>query len=330
MNDTEENIGKTLLAFCALTLAACSCYLIFISAKYFNILKKCNISQDVKNLFPDQNELKGEDALLKIRLVFQSNLEMLQVAQQQTVLPESGQSRSLFAPPTSLCKNGRLIDLSENSDTLHPPIPNSWIIKYHLDYARRDLLEADLKGDGFTVLENYRTNTHPTDKAVHAPPYIKLRLKEHLRVPFHVEFKGSPDGGRIFAVNTTDASIERTHFLKLGDSLSIGDTPYVLEDYRKKVWRQSHGVEKDISELIVRNGKKVRVFIFDQQVNFPRSYAVFKVVRENEEIKVREGEIFALSQWKEHRYQLLEIAETHAIVRSLTTAEKHRIPQLAE
>jgi hypothetical protein len=237
----KSNFEKNVLAFCSLLLATSSMYLIFIS------MRESNISQDLKSSCPSEDPIFLHPMSSNSR----KDIDALQTARQQVVAGEAWKSRSLFASHPYVCKGNKLIDPFESSEDLHPPIPNWWLTKYRLDYGRLDLLHADLKGDGFTVLENYQTGTHPTDPNIHAPPYIKLHLKKVICTPFRIKFSGTPDDGQTFALNAVDVPFARTQFLKLGESLPIGNISYLLKDYRRKTHVINSGFEIDTSELIL-------------------------------------------------------------------------------
>jgi hypothetical protein len=67
------------------------------------------------------------------------------------------------------------------------------------------------------------------------------------------------------------------------------------------------------------------VLSLDKEANFPNSSVLFGILRENSELKVKKGEIFVLPQWQDHPYRLVDITETHAMIETIATGEKHRI-----
>lgn len=295
------------MAICSCVLATCSGYLIFFPKRH------SNIPRDLKTTS-------------KSRILFDA--EILQKAQQQIVASRIWKSRgtSLFASPPLVWKEGKLIDPFENTEALHPPVPNWWLTKYHLEYWKPDLLKTDLKGDGFTVLENYQTHTDPTDPHVHAPPHVKFRLKKYVCVPFRIKFNGTPDDGQTFALNTIDVPFWRTQFLKLGESVQIGETSYILKEYCRRSVVQDSGLEVDVSELIVDNSREKIALRLGKVVNFPTCYAILTYLKE--EMKIKKMEIFTLPQRQDYKYKLMDIAENHAVIEVVGTGEKVIIPSL--
>lgn len=227
-----------------------------------------------------------------------------------------------------MCKGARLIDPFEESENIHPPVPNSWLIKHQLEYGRSDLLQVDLKGDGFTVLENYQTNTHPTNHSVHAPPYIKLRFKKPIRIPFRIQFKGSPDDGQTFALNIKDNAVEWTQFLAVGESLRVGDVEYTLKDHYRKAHIRNDGLEVDVSELVLENNGQKIVLVVDWEVDFPKTYALFQILRTDLELRVKKGEVFSIPQRQDYQYRLLDVGESDAQIEAIASGERHHIPKL--
>lgn len=353
MNQPKENFGKILLAFCALLLATSSWYFIFISAgtvgsgmgwytkgsqdikgedggwrKGQLLSKKQSHSENRTAMFTTGHILKSENQKFVSRLA--SNLEAVRSARQQIDFSEVWKFRSLFASQPYVCKGTQLIQPFEDSEDIHPPIPNAWLIQYQLEYGRSDLLQADLKGDGFTVLENYQTSTHPTDPSVHAPPYIKLRLKKPIHIPIRIQFKGSPDDGRTFALNIKDNALEWTQFLALGESLQVGDVRYILKDYSHKGHTRNDGLEIDVSELVLENknnGQKI-ILVVNQEINFPKTYALFQILRTDLEFRVKEGEVFSIPGWQDYQYRLLDVRESEALIETVASGERHHVPKL--
>jgi|GEM_PF-5986522 len=363
MNQPNEHFGKLFLAFCVLLLATSSWYFIFISmgAVGSGMGWYTKGSQDTQGEDTQGEDTQGEDGgrrkgqLLSekqsgsenrtVMLItghilesenekfmnrLTSNLEAVRRARQQIDFSEVWKSRSLFASPPYVCKGTQLIQPFEDSEDIHPPIPNAWLVQHRLEYGRPDLLQADLKGDGFTVLENYQTNTHPTDPSVHAPPYIKLRLKKPIHIPIRIQFKGSPDDGRTFALNIKDNALEWTQFLALGESLQVGDVRYILKDHSHKKHTRNDGLEVDVSELVLENKNNGRdiVLIIDQAMDVPTTHALFQILRTDLEFKVKEGEVFSIPGRQDYQYRLLDVRESEALIETVASGERHQISKL--
>lgn len=214
--------------------------------------------------------------------------------------------------------------LEPGQPPLHPPIPNDWLIKYNLDYADANLLNADPDGDKFSNLEEYNGKTDPT-AAASKPGYItKLRLAEFIKVPFRLKFSGTPDDGQTFSINTLDLR-QPTSFLPMG--AAIPKTPYKIVNYEKKT-EMKNDIEIDVSELTVENqetGQKI-VLVFDKPVNDPTVFARFKYLWDGSEFKVKKNESFSVKPDANVKYKLIDISDTEAVIES-PQGDKIQVPK---
>jgi hypothetical protein len=233
---------------------------------------------------------------------------------------------SLFISEPYLIKgDGKPVNpLEPGQPQLHPPIPNEWLVKYNLDYADANLLNADPDGDKFSNLEEYNGKTDPTSPESR-PGYItKLRLKQFIQVPFRLKFSGTPDDGQTFSINTLDLR-QPTQFLKIGDM--IPNTAYKIVGYEKKSLNED-GFDKDVSELTVENqdsGQKI-VLVYDKPVNDPTVYALFKYLWDGSEFKVKKGESFSVKPNSDVKYKLIDISESEAVIES-PQGDKIHVPK---
>ncbi len=223
---------------------------------------------------------------------------------------------SLFISDPYLIKDGGapVNPLEQGQPPLHPPIPNDWLVKYNLDYADPNLLNADPDGDKFSNLEEFTGKTDPTSSTA-KPGYItKLRFEEFIKVPFRLKFSGSPDDGQTFSINTLDLR-QPTSFLPLG--AMIPKTQYKIVNYEKKSVLKNE-IEIDVSELVVENqntGQKI-VLVYDQPVNDPTVFAKFKYLWDGSEFKVRKGDSFSVKPDDSIKYKLIDISDTEAVIES--------------
>lgn len=235
---------------------------------------------------------------------------------------------SLFASRIYIFKNGELIDPMEGDRPLHPPIPNAWLLKHDLDYSQSDVLNTDPDGDGFTVLEEWKAGTSPTDTKSIPPYWTKLRLQEFEKIPFKVKFNGSPDGGETFTINFIDDRSQATKYLPLKEEVKIAGVPYTLSKYTPKTI-MVNDIEKEVSELTLEDkatGQKI-VLIQNQIVDSPTTFAVFFNELDGQSLKkVKKGDTFSLPQAPEVKYVLQEIYDDKAII-SKETGEKVEIPR---
>jgi hypothetical protein len=255
----------------------------------------------------------------------------LQAAESITAHPKwEGHDGSLFTSRVYILKGGELVDPIEGDRPLHPPIPNEWLLKYDLDYTQGDILETDVDGDGFTVLEEWRAGTDPTDEESMPPLWTKLRLQNYERIPFKVKFSGTPDGGETFTINFIDDRTQPTQFLNIGQSVSIAGVPYTLTKFERKM-TVVNDIERDVSELTIENKAtgEVIVLVNDQIVDSPTTFGTFINLLDGNLIEnIKRGETFSLAQDPETTYRLEEISEVQAVVIKDSTGDRLEIPAL--
>jgi hypothetical protein len=233
---------------------------------------------------------------------------------------------SVFASRIYILKDGNLFDPMEGDTPLHPPVENSWLLQYGLDYTQADILDSDPDEDGFTVLEEYKAKTSPIDPKSVPPYWTKLRFVSYRRDPFKVKFSGSPDGGETFTINFIDNPSERTRFLKIGDELRIAGIPYKVVKYTPKTVMRNE-IERDESELLIENkasGSQI-ILVNDKIVDSPTSYATLRNLISGKDFEVKKGDKFTIEQEPGVEYQLVEVGDTHAIIRNCKTGEQFQI-----
>ena len=153
-------------------------------------------------------------------------------------------------------------------------------------------------------------------------------MREYKRIPFKVKFSGSPDGGETFTINFIDDRTQPTRFLRLGDEVQIAGIPYMLAKFERKT-ATINDIERDISELTIEEkgtGKTI-VLVNDEVVDSPTSFGIFQNLLSGAAFEVKKGENFAIEQEPGVEYNLLEISEKEALIRSVQTGETHQIPK---
>ena len=155
-------------------------------------------------------------------------------------------------------------------------LPDEWERKYGLNVNDAADAEADLDGDDFTNIEEYRAKTDPTDPKDH-PDYldslkIVLPLKE-TRMPFVFRKANKiPSGWRCEFFDP----VRKDDYGRKGATLTatvgeeIADTGFILRSHVEKTAKQAikggEGLTKtiDASEVVVerkRDGKKVTLVV---------------------------------------------------------------------
>lgn len=228
---------------------------------------------------------------------------------------------SIFVSRIYILKDGALFDPIDGDEPLHPPVDNAWLLKYNLDYSRADILESDPDGDGFTVLEEWKAKTDPTDPKSTPPLVTKLRLDSTNRIPFKVKFSGSPDGGETFTINFIDNTAEPTRFMTRGDTVKIAEQVYTLTQYEPKT-ATVNDINRDVSELVLENkatGDKM-VLVNDKIMDSPTSFATFKNLITGTTTEVKKGDSFEI-EGAEDPFELVEVGQNQVTIRNKKTGE---------
>lgn len=308
MDWLKNNYERAALILVAIILLACSGLVVTKSMAF-------------PELFAGRNSTKPADNTIKPYPV-----EPVTAAATVAKTPASwkGYEGSLFISRPYVLKDGKLFDPLEGTEDLHPPIKNSWLIKYDLPYWEGDIKDQDPDGDRFSNLEEFIAGTDPRDKNAIPPYYTKLRLQKFISKPFRLIFTGTPDDGQTFTINTKDLR-SRTQFLEMGQP--IKDAPYKLVNYEKKSVVENE-IEKDVSELTIENtetGQKI-VLVANKEANDPTSFAEFLNLYDNSVLTVKKDDEFTINPEPEHKYKLIDISEREAVIKDLKFGSDHKIP----
>ncbi len=307
MDWIKKHYERALLGVFAFVLIACSGWLGWQAMSFPENFAERNSTKKPDNTTvpPDTKSVDGAAAL---------------AANPRPWTPHEG---SLFVSRPYVLKDGKLFDPLEGGEDLHPPIKNSWLIKYSLDYADPDIKNQDPDKDHFSNLEEFLAQSDPTsDKSV-PPYYTKLRLTKFDPKPFRLKFSGTPDEGQTFTINTRDLG-GRTQFLKLGDM--IEGAPYKILSYEKKSMNKND-MEVDISELVIENtgtGQKITL-VFDKEADDPTSFGDFLYLYDNSKVRVKKDDEFTLPPESARKYKLIDISAQEAQIQDLETGQKIRI-----
>ena len=84
------------------------------------------------------------------------------------------------------------------SAPVHPPIPNSWWLKYQLDPGFGDSPQRDADSDGFSNLDEFEAGTDPTDPKKYPSVIAKLMYVKDESTTFVVRPGFESEGGYTF------------------------------------------------------------------------------------------------------------------------------------
>jgi len=301
MDWIKKNYERVVLGFFSAALLACAGWVSWQARAFPASLpdRKSEKAPDNKIVLPDIAAVEAAAAVL------------------EGPRPWAGYEGSLFVSRPYVLVDGKLVNPLEGEQDLHPPIKNSWLIRYSLDYADSGVKEQDPDKDRFSNLDEFIGQTDPTNDKSLPPYYTKLFLKEFVPVPFRLKFNGSPDSGQTFTINSKD--LKGTQFLKLGDA--IKGAPYKLLSYQEK--KTTGEMEKDISELTIQNtetGQKL-VLVFGKEANDPTSFAKFSYLYDGSEMTVKKEDEFVLKPDVEKKYKLIDISAQEARIQDIVSGE---------
>lgn len=316
MDWLKKNYDKAALGALAFILLACSGLLVLNAMSFPEMFNERNSRKPQNNNVPPLP------------------IEQLRAAAKAAASPSTwtaAHQGSLFvSSPYVLKEENGVVTLvnplkgGESSVILYPPIKNSWLVQYEIDYSE-DPRDLDPDEDRFTNLEEYKEGTDPK-KATSLPGYYtKLRLVKFIPKPFRLIFTGTPDEGTTFTINTKDLK-SRTQFLALGDM--IKGAPYKVLSYDKKSTVENE-IEKDISELTIENtdtGVKI-VLVYGKEANDPTSIGKFRYYYDNSDMELTKDQEFSLKPEDERVYKLIDISEENAQIQDKKTGDKYTIPR---
>ena len=234
---------------------------------------------------------------------------------------------SLFVSRVYILKDGELVDPIEGDRPLHPPVPNDWLLKYDLDYTQSDILQSDPDSDGFSVLEEWKADTDPTNTASVPPIWTKLRLDNFNKVSFTLLFAGSPDGGSTFTINFPDDRSQPTRFLELGDTIEVAGSTYELVKYTPKT-TTINDIIRDVSELVLQDkatGNTITMVAGKVHDSPTISANFLNLIDAKSTEMLQVGDTFALDQAPGEIYRVEEIAPDKAVLIKTNTGERLEI-----
>jgi hypothetical protein len=250
-----------------------------------------------------------------------------------------GDQGSLFVSIPYIETSGTIVDPRTSETPLHPPVPNRWIIDHKLDILDNNILNEDPDGTGFTVLDDWKNvkgdgsdSIDPQDKNAHPPYWTKLRLMQYIKQPFRLLFNAY-DGDMkkpetmTFQINTVDVQ-QPSQFVKIGDQIA-GTKFKVIGFQYKTVFNPSTQIERDVSELTVRNieSQDDVTLVLETIVDSPDSYALFNYLWANKQFEVKKSKEFVLLPDASLRYKLIDITEDQALIQT-PTGEQVKIPRV--
>jgi hypothetical protein len=204
----------------------------------------------------------------------------------------------------------QLIDPVQDTQMLHPPVPNTWLLDNKQDLLAPDVLTQDTDGDGFTTLDEWEWKTDPNNKDSHPPYWSKLFLKRFVRIPFRLRFDAR--NGDVLQINTLDLDAP-TQFLKVGDQ--VKGTKFKVTKFEPK-FAQRDGIRKDVSEVTLVNTDTNEPIVLPKQeeVDSPTTYAVLDYLWTGKDFAVKKNQEFTLKPEDNVKYKCTDLSDTDVTV----------------
>jgi hypothetical protein len=259
------------------------------------------------------------------------DFQAVQVAQDKLEAPVKwtppGEAGLLVARPY-IVRDGQLIEISADSEPIHPPVPNAWFLEYGLPIQDSNVLQLDTDDDGFINREEWKSrmteqSTDPTDPDDHPDLATRLFLVDVVQNTFMMQFSAETMEG-VFQINFPGTS-RPTQFVEMGDR--IQDTPFKVKEYDKKMETTTTGVEVNRSDLIVTNvesGVDFRLPI-EQNTDVGDKTAVFEFRwKGTETVRRREDETFELTAGDDTvEMTVVEISEGQAVIERVSDGKRY-------
>ena len=208
--------------------------------------------------------------------------------------------------------------INEEFSTLNDGVPDVFKRLHGINIREAGAADADIDGDGFTLLEEYLAKTDPTDPNSRPPYTAKLELRELRGKKLMMRFTGvnkMPDGNQL-VFNWTDPRNRRTFWIR--ENQPIGETGYtagqltVKEEERERPGGGGN-IRVDVSTVVVKrnsDGKEIVLQINEGEQNTDVE-AVFVFLVDNSELTLLEAQEFKL---RDETYRVVSINDKDGTV----------------
>lgn len=149
-------------------------------------------------------------------------------------------------------------------DPVHPPIPNTWWLKYRLDPGFADSPHRDPDGDGFSNLEEFEAQTDPSSAASLPDLLAKLMYVKDESVIWSLRPSYGIEGKFPFKYEDTKG---RTNRVRATEAVSPGDTFFSKEPLKGRFKMLSSEVREELDPKTNYKKKVTYVKIEDQRPN---------------------------------------------------------------
>ncbi len=316
MNWIKKNPAQLSLAIAALVMMVVA-FLLYSNSSGFAAQ-----FQDAYRTPSEDNKIPPTD----IQIVA-DRMESLNKPASWTPGPKAG---SVFVSYKYLIVPGEKYPVRPGADgqPLHPPVHNSYIIKYGYDITSSTVLTDDTDKDGFSLLEEYAgkdwiqstlppalepDSTDPTKAESHPDYHGRLYLVRIHKVPFRLIFKAADQNPRTkkftIQINPLDKG-NRTMFVEEG--AVVPGTDWKFESFELK---DQGDRDQSVSNMAnVTTGQKLPLTI-NTIGDSPESFAIFSYRwvafggQPTKDFVKRKGDTFTLDPEPDKTYKVIEIKD---------------------
>lgn len=230
----------------------------------------------------------------------------------------NGTEVPLFISVPLVEKDGMVINmLDPNAAPLRPPVENSWLLKYNLDFLNAGVLSQDPDGDGFTSQVEWESKTDPIDEASHPPYANKLIFASRQQEVYILRFAAKPDPERFQVNRLPSAKWPRgeNFYIRIGEVSK--DEQFRLDSYEEKRAKNNVGIEVDASVLKITYLPKneTHELIRNVDTQIPTYYAEMQFSLDSSfKQYVKEGETFSLTIDPDTKYRVTKVNENSVII----------------
>ncbi len=210
-------------------------------------------------------------------------------------------------------------------------IPDWWKRQYGLDIFSRTLAHTDIDGDGFTVLQEFRAGTDPTDADSHPPVDVLLRVRSLDGTRLPIRFMGRIDLGQGRVKCQFNVPGMRTPMAEPGETITAGAYSFVFERYevRREV-RPRPGLppgEIDVHVATLRFGRQSIEIELGKDRVITDYLATLVLPLDGTEFRLRIDETFEL---RGNKYRMLSVDSSagSVVIRNESTRQEITVPRL--
>jgi len=218
--------------------------------------------------------------------------------------------------PFCLGVQPEIVDI-KNLDTDEDGIPDQVELAWGLNPQDPADAFADLDGDAFSNLEEFRGQTDPKDPDSGPDPVVKLRVAVIKAIPFYLRFVATSqygDGTTRYQLNMQTK--ERTYFKKIGD---------VVQGYKVDAYEKNPKGEETLT-MVRESDQRPVLLIKGRAVTEQELAILFVSLLDRSKLPVqRLKDVFEL---REVEYKVVDIRRESVIIQNVKTAEKVVVPFL--